>query len=338
MSLQGERLFKRYCLFPLICIKMRLLWAARDLTYFRIIGGPSLFPCHLRAFFTVTTMRFFCANFAKKLLSEPSVLAKSWFLGFSTHQHIDRIMHPYIVFRSFISGSTGIPGVSPTRFHVFLERILDALLLEYLEDMQVSAFDTGRGFSLSESEYIDLSRMIASALLDTYPVETNEAVDLELRISNAFRDAIYFYEITNPVEVTMGKSAKNSRLQIFNELGVDGVALLYPEFLASGEDWLNLNHGEWRHPMSGVRSNLSVPDLFGLTVGASIIEIQRVLRVIAGEKPPDSFISFDGNSCLSACGEDGKIGTVRFAEPFDFAPVLLDQSEKRRTWLSLALS
>ena len=280
----------------------------------------------------------FCANFARKLLTEPSVLAKSWFLGFVTHQHIDRIFHPYIVFRSFISGSTGIPGVSPTRFHVFLERILDALLLEYLENMHVSAFDTGKGFRLSEPEFIALSSMISSALQETYPSETTEAVDLELRISNAFRDAIYFYELTNPVEVTMGKSAKNSKLQFFNELGVDGVALLYPEFLPNGEDWLNLNRSEWRHPVSGERHIHSVPDLFASAVESSIIEIQRVFEVLSGEKTPDAFISMYGNSCLSACSDDGKPGTVLFADPFDFAPVLLDQAEKRRQWMSIALS
>jgi len=280
----------------------------------------------------------FCANFAKQLLAKPSELAKSWFLGFVTHQHIDRILHPYIVFRSFIAGSTGIPGVSPTRFHVFLERILDALLLEHLEGMQVSSFDTGNGFSLAESEFVTLSSMIASALLETYPSETSESIDLELRVSNAFRDTIFFYEITNPAVVTMKRKALNSKLHLFNEFGIDGVALLYPESLPSGIDWLNLDRKDWRHPVSGEWRSLSVPDLFTLAVNESINEILLVMQVMAGLIAPDEFVSFEGNSCLSASGEDGKIGTVYFAEPFDFAPVLLDQAEKRHNWLSCTLS
>jgi len=281
---------------------------------------------------------FFCANFAKILLAEPSPLAKSWFLGFVTHQHVDRIFHPYIVFRSFITGSTGIPEVSPTSFHVFLERILDALLLEYLEGMHVSSFDTGKGFSLTESEYTNLSGMIAAALLETYPAETNEAIDLEHRVANAFCDAIYFYEITNPVEVTMNKPARDVRLKLFHEFGVDGVALLYPESLPNGVDWLNLNRSVWQHPVSGKSCIHSVPDLFVHAVNEAMVEIRRTLQVLSGEILPGAFISIDGNSCLSVCGEDGKIGKVMFADPFDFAPVLLDQAEKRRHWISTALS
>jgi hypothetical protein len=281
---------------------------------------------------------FFCRNFAKLLLAEPSSLAASWFLGFVTHQHVDRVLHPYIVFRSFITGSTGIPGVPPTRFHVFLERILDALLLEHLEGTHVSAFDTGNGFALSEPDYLCLSRMIASALLATYPVETNEAADLERRVANAFIDAMYFYEITNPVEVTMKKTAKNAKLRQFHELGVDGVSLLYPESLPDGVDWLNVRRGEWRHPVTGETTNNSVPDLFAQAVNDAVSEIRKTLRVLSLEIAPEAYISTEGNSCLSVCGKDGKIGTVLFAEPFDFAPVLLDQAEKRRVWISNALS
>jgi len=192
--------------------------------------------------------------------------------------------------------------------------------------------------SLGEPDYISLSKMIASALLDTYPVETNEAVDLELRVANAFRDAIYFYEITNPVAVTMNKPAKDIKLNQFHELGVDGVALLFPESLPHGVDWLNIHRSEWRHPVSGETSILSVPDLFAHAVTDAMIEMKRTLRVFAGKKSPEDFISFEGNSCLSVCGKDGKIGTVLYANPFDFAPVLLDQAEKRRLWISTALS
>lgn len=142
----------------------------------------------------------FCANFARILRAKPSPLAESWFLGFVTHQVVDRVLHPYIVYRSFVASSTGIPGVPPARFHVFLERILDAMLFTFRMCRPVSLFSTVDDFVLLEPDILFLSHLIARALATTYPKDAGALEDLELRTSNAFRDTLFFYRVTNPAE------------------------------------------------------------------------------------------------------------------------------------------
>lgn len=324
---------------------------ARDFPYAEAFAigcqGPDIFSHNRRtrpfalAFARLLHRRsygLFCLNFARALRENPSDLAASWFLGFVTHQAADRIFHPYIVYRSFLAGATGIPGVPPTRFHVFLERILDSTLFELLEGTPVASFDTGSRFELSEDDIRELSWRVATALAATYPEETGESSELKLRTANAFRDAIYFYRMTNPAEVSMRYPVDASRTRAFSGFGIDAVALLFPESLSGDVDWLNEAGQSWLHPVSGIERTYSARELFSsaVDIASSCMAIARdFLSGLARDEDLETGI---GNGSLSVSGEDGKIGLVRFADPFDLAPVLLDQADRRRRWLSMAIA
>jgi hypothetical protein len=281
----------------------------------------------------------FCARFARQVIGDSGApvdpAAASWLYGFVTHQIADRVMHPYIVYRSWVAGSTGIAGVPPDRFHVFLERVLDVLLYERLEDRSVSSFDCLKFFAVDQATLLNLSRPIALALAETYPLENDNASDLELRVQNAFSDTLYFYRLTNPSDVTLAAPPDEIRQALFPGFDVSDAALLHPVGLDASVDWLNDANGLWLDPVSGLECRLSVSDLFQRIVEEAAAAIGAAEKVLAGIEAPDSLEAAFGNGPLSISGPDGKIGTVNHASPFELGPVLLDQAERRRAWLSL---
>lgn len=294
----------------------------------------------------------FCAYFLKHthgLTSEEAHLCKSWFFGFVTHQVLDRILHPYIIYRSSgVCPSSGIQ-VNPARFHAFFERILDVLVFERLSGLTVSEFDTGDPFLLSEKEVEILSLHISKALLDTYTRETEEDTYLIKRVSNAFADSMFFYGLTNPCEISMLKRnailIRNDpfdRIRRFYSYGLDATALLYPEIPSTNIDWLNTHNTEWKHPVNGDVFYSSVPDLFDM----SVIDASEVIEMLAylysqpslDDSALQKFEDVIGNACLGVAGSDGKVGQVIWNDPFPLETELLHQMELRTDWLAHLIS
>ncbi len=280
----------------------------------------------------------FCATAAGIFIEDPEPHLFSWLYGFITHQAVDRIFHPYIVNRSYVSQSTGIPGVSPALFHAFLERIIDVTLLSILEGIPVSCFNTGTLFLLDDEEIRTLSDGIAVSLAHTYP-ENEDTDDMRvLRVQNAFTDSMYFYELTNPVMTAYSSSVARSMIGSYEDLGAGGVALMYPEKPDPEVDWLNLAHESWEHPITGKRTTLSVPDMFSQAVEIAARTVECASRVLSGDISPSELERLIGNGCLSVSGDDGKIAQVRFAKPFDLSRALLAECDKRREWIHGTLS
>ncbi len=305
--------------------------------------GPDLFSHNRRTKpFALTYSRLlhrhdygrFCANYAQALVLNPSPLLLSWFYGFVSHQAIDRVFHPYIVNRSYVSGITGIEGVSPAHLHAFLERILDVCLLEQIAKIPLGDFDTNRAFNPGPEEIHSITASIASALILTYPREAANDPEILLRCENAFTDSLYYYEITNPVMTSLGRPADCSGIQQFVMLGIGGVALLHPDVSASGIDWLNSARKPWLHPVSGELLHFSVGDLHDTAVRNAAMAIQAVEAVLSGNASSESLEAIIGNECLSVSGSDGRIGTVSYFESFDLAGTLLEQVKRRKDWLA----
>ncbi len=279
----------------------------------------------------------FCRIIGSILLKRRFPSLESWFYGFVTHQIVDRIFHPYVINRSFVSGSTNIAGISPAHFHAFFERILDVRVLEDVAGLTLGDFDTGEPFKLPESDISELSLWIASALGEAYPDEIPEDSEAQLRVDNAFRDTIYFYEVTNPVLTNMKRSTGCTDIQRYVEWGTGGAALLFPEFQDLSVDWLNSGRKPWQHPVNGEWYTLSVKDLYQKAVDEAVVIHRTVSSFFDGALTPEKLEEAVGNECLSVSGTDGRIGTVRFFDSFDLGSTLLDQVEKRKEWLARAL-
>lgn len=279
----------------------------------------------------------FCGNVGTIIRKKKSPLLESWFLGFTTHQIVDRIFHPYIINRSFVTSQTDIPGVTPALFHAFFERILDVLVLEQISCLSLPFFDTGQPFTLSPAEITVLAEAIASSLELTYPSHIPLEGDIILRVENALKDTIYFYDVTNPLYSDMNRTVGRFKIKYFEALGIGGVALLYPQFLDESKDWMNAARNGWKHPVSGNISTQSVEDLFIDALNRTEAMMKRVLSFLNGNGLPDDLENMVGNECLSISGPDGSIASVQFSEPFDLASVLRSQVELRRVWLAPAI-
>lgn len=274
----------------------------------------------------------FCAAAASVAASTGDVPFLSWLCGFVTHQAVDRAFHPYIVNRSFVPGTTGVPGVSPALFHAFLERVLDVKLLEHSGFGPVSSFGIIDSFRLDDDAIAGLASRIAPVLRETYPSRDEVDVEAVLRVKNAFADTLFFYELTDPVHTSFSRVSGSCDIREYIGLGPSGVALLYPETADSAIDWLNLAKSPWLHPVTGESAYGSVPDLFNHAVSDAARSISLLAGFLSGDIGSADLESGIGNDCLSAPGPDGTVGSVSFFEPFDIARVLLEETEKRRRW------
>jgi hypothetical protein len=280
----------------------------------------------------------FCGNLARLIRNSPhsdNHDVVSWFLGFVTHQEADRALHPYIINRTHRSGPTGIPDVSPALMHAFFERILDACLLEAIERRSVSSFDTGDSFALREAECRPIAEIIAKALAETYDEAPLED-ELELRVMNAFSDAIFFYAITNPARTALARSAGRDEIAAYDERGASAVALLYPTSV-QGVDWLNEAHLPWKDPVDGRARTESAVDLFYRAVeraGKIVGLAYRAITLSDALSDSDELARAIGDSCLSIAGPDGKIAPVVASEPFDLEFALKREVALRDAWLT----
>lgn len=276
----------------------------------------------------------FCRAAAIHLLEYPDTSARAWLSGFVTHQALDRILHPYIVFRSARLPYDAIPGVSPALYHAFFERIIDVLLLRHLDGRPVAMFNIDPLFRMDRDTAEELSAFIASALRTVYPDNTTDNSQLEVRVGNAFRDTRYFYHMTNPVRTSMTIPADHSAISRFSERGPAGVALLYPENPDPAVDWLNGGHLCWKDPVRGTLRRESVQDLFDQAVDAAQRAVDCLESVLAGNQSPDVLEQVVGNGCLSIQNDDGSIAAVSYSEPFDLPRELLRETALRERWIA----
>jgi len=140
----------------------------------------------------------FAAECAREYLIRPDAVLAGWLTGFLTHQIVDRIFHPYIVYRSASMQPSVLGGITPALQHAFLERILDVCMLRTVSGQSVHSFDTGDSFFLEPSLIRLLEGPIARSLLRTFPAEAVSDRGITQRVGNAFSDAVYFHQLTNP--------------------------------------------------------------------------------------------------------------------------------------------
>lgn len=279
----------------------------------------------------------FCAAFVRQIAQSRCAASTDWIYGFVTHQAVDRALHPYIVYRSWFTGDTGVVGVTSARMHAFLERILDAELYRALESKPVSAFDSdslrvGNGYGHPAAGY--LARDIALALSATYPGESDGSADIEARVANAFIDSLRYYDITNPARVSMNKPPDPERTGEFARFSYDGVALLHPESVDRDVDWLNAERSPWLDPVTGAERRESVEDLFGAAVETGSCAVLALREALDGSLDAADFALAIGNGSLAATDFDGNVAPVRYSMPFDLARHLREEAARRLAWLS----
>lgn len=243
------------------------------------------------------------------------------------HPFLDKFVHPYIICRAGAGSGTASADKGAARLHIFLERIIDVLMLEKLEGLRVESWDQGKFLAAPAKEApLELRAALALSLRQTYPERAGRDVLLEERLSNAFKDAGHFFQVTSPV-ATCGKRFGAAAFSPPDaKRGIALTAFLYPEGFSREIDFLNEGREVWHHPCESmaVRSE-SVQDLFLAAVAAASEALAVVFSGELGQSSSSAFSTSIGNSGLSLVGRDGSRCSPRHFDPFPLEGILDEQ-------------
>jgi hypothetical protein len=251
-------------------------------------------------------------------------------LGFMTHALLDRRAHPYIVYKA-------------ARHHAFFERILDVTMLRLLRGLDVSFWDQEALLAVACADPPQgLGALLEKALIAAFPERAGKDEKLPLRIANAFRDAAFFYRLTDPRKTTLRGGGWNFNLNRLRESGWNTLSYIYPEKLPLDIDYLNFGKALWRDPGcppagadSGpnvrASSTASFPDLYLLAVEEAAARLSPFIARYLDEGifPITEAARTIGNNALSIQAENGRPCAPRC---FDFLPLdrVLAQQETLR--------
>ena len=247
-------------------------------------------------------------------------------MGFVTHAILDRLTHPYIVYKS-----DRPPPESPRRdrSHAFLERIIDVLMFKNLRGKEISDWDQeGILAETCENPPLGLKELLVRALVHAYPERAGKDEKLSRRIENTFLDCAFFYRVTAPANTPIAKSKTSAPLPLKKGY----VAYLYPEKLPSRIDFLNLRRRPWYHPAGEEKEDLrSFPDIYAEAVSAAA----DTLTAITGKYLEEGIFPITeaamaiGNGGLSIVDENGKPCAPCRAGPLPLQKVLDQQAAMR---------
>ncbi len=200
----------------------------------------------------------------------------SFILGFITHAILDRRAHPFI---SFFAGWVD-PGKPETKrhfmCHAFFERIIDVLLLKEKLNIDIQKFDFFSQIYCGDSFPEHEKKIFFRALRHTFP-ETVSKDDI-VRIENAYRDSMRYYDIANPIFPKLKMELE--RYEFDREVKLRRLALLHPTDLDEKIDFLNTNHTTWSHPCDNHdTSNKSFLELYNIAIKDSYNVLKLILKV-----------------------------------------------------------
>ena len=246
-------------------------------------------------------------------------------LGYMTHAILDRLAHPYIVYKS-----DRPPPARLDRSHAFFERIIDVLMLEKLRGTPISSWDQEALLAQTcEDPPLGLKELLARALVLVYPERAEKDEKLSLRIENTFKDSAFFYRVTAPANTMIS----NPVLQPF-PMKKGYIAYLFPEDLPPNIDFLNLENRPWYYPAGKAKKDLrSFPQLYSEAVLTAADTLTPIFKsyLEAGLFPIKEAARAIGNGGLSIVDKTGKPCPPTRSAPLPLQEVLTNQAQKRNT-------
>jgi hypothetical protein len=256
---------------------------------------------------------------ARRLGMGPATELGAFTLGFATHAILDRHTHPYII---YFAGwdDPGQPGANRMyHCHPFLERILDILVLAERRGIEPSAFDFLPLVRCVHGLPYPVLKALVKGLHATYPSFGRKSLDRK-RIENAYHDTIFFYKLTNHLNVELPRLAwKKDRKDGFRQRRM---GLLHPQEVPAGPDFLNRQGRAWCHPCDEEAvSHAGFLELYEQALAESVRTTRLVHDALAGHAPLESIAGAIGDQSLDTGREPC---TLRFSNPFPLREILDD--------------
>lgn len=273
----------------------------------------------------------------QRTLSSALTSLGAYALGFLTHAYLDRVAHPYIVYKAGWVSPQKPETAKNGRLHAFFERILDVELLALVQGIHISAWNQDEVLTRAcEEPPIYLVETLTDALRTVFPERAGKDLLLGQRIENALLDAASFYRNTNPQRTSLNHRKKDECLYLRHGQTPASVALIYPEGFPLSIDYLNLAHQPWRHPCQDDSEDLrSFIDLYHEACGKGAeFLFQFISRFIdTGHVPPEAALHI-GNGGLSVCDEAGQPCKPVWSDPLPLDQVLEQQFLFRTSWFN----
>jgi len=245
---------------------------------------------------------------------------EAYILGFVTHAYLDRGTHPFI---NYFSGWVD-PARPETqvyyRCHVFMERILDILMLRLRRAQEVATFSLPESLSCGPGLPYGILKTLLKALNAAYPRMRYKSRD-RLRIENAYQDSLSFYSFTDPADPQFRP------LAVAHDRKDGGakrrLALFHPYHLPDRVDFLNLRGRTWCHPCreDWVYSD-SFPELYEQALERTVPALRRVAELLAGKGDPAAAEPLLGNESLGTGLPWKETPRMRFSDPLPLAEIL----------------
>lgn len=249
-------------------------------------------------------------------------------LAFITHAILDRAVHPYIVSKAGWVSPARPETARYARCHAFFERLVDCLMLERLRGASASAWD--QASLLAEpcaAPPADLAGFLAAGLARAFPSRAGVDGKLLLRVSNALRDASFFYRITDPSRTSLNLRLRDGYEYLSEDLGRASVALVYPELFPLDVDYLNLARAPWPRPSAdGGTDDRSFVDLYGDALESAAATLAALLAAIGRTGTvPEGTEALVGDGGLSVQDADGRPCAPVHMDPLPLDRILDDQ-------------
>lgn len=249
---------------------------------------------------------------------------ESFILGFATHAFLDKKAHPYIDYHAGWSELSGNRRDPYYRCHIFLERILDVLMLRERRAAAIGDLDVPALLDCGDMLPYGVIKTLMKALHLTYPRTHYKSRDRQ-RIENAYRDTIHFYQLTDARRLDYRKGAIERDL-IDPADHRRRLALFHPLQVPESTDFLNRAHRPWMHPCDERRKHTeSFPELYAQALDQAVPALGRLLAILRGSGTPEEAAAIVGNESLNTGLLWPEGGAQRFSQPLPL-PQLLEQT------------
>ncbi len=288
---------------------------------------------HRRSYgdFAGTLLALALEKFSRQTDSEQ---AMAFAFGFFMHPFLDRVLHPYIIYKSGSVHPGALQMARSAQYHMLLERIIDVLMVERNAQTPLSSYD--QHSLLVEPAFNGASNLLpllAAAIREVFPERVQKDTRLEERLFNSFRDAARFYSLTDPKRAV----TYDFPLPYDEQRSRALTAMLYPLSVGLEYDFLNLKNHTWCHPCDAQRrSRASVPELFEEAVQKSAQGLAFVFLESASCCPQqmdlrESIQKVVGNHSLSVNDERAQHCLPRVYDPFPLDEILEQQFLLRKS-------
>jgi hypothetical protein len=248
----------------------------------------------------------------------PDNPAGAYVLGLATHAALDRATHPFVIcFSGWLDPAE--PSTLRRRgCHPFLERLLDACLLERSLGLSPADYGPAKRMGIGSPEATALDSVLvapwAAGLRSAFPKAASLDSLLEARVANALADARGFFALTDPATTDAGRGIKLSKLGADEARYV--ISVIYPLRVPEGMDPMNESRSEWPHPSGDGRSSrASYPEL--VREGAE--EAARAVGLVGsfwrGELAAESLAESLGEGPLALRDAKGEAAVPRVCRP-----------------------